>query len=341
MLTYQPLTRNLKALSLEKHSNLEIHRMNWLGRGLFNRLESSFILEFLYLTPALLVHSVFFFLRTRNKIDVIHSHGLNAAFIGVILSKTFGKRCIVSTHAIYNLSNKPTLSRLARVVLNRCDVVLAMAERSRLELIRAGIDAHKVKIYTHWVNQHNFRPMDKAKCKATIGLENQFVLLFVGRLLEIKGVGALLEAARELSNELGLTFLFAGDGPFRDAVRKAAANSRNVVYAGFVADKDLPLYYNAADVVIVPSLYEEGYARVILEALSCGTPVVASNRGCITEELDSSVGILVDPTPTNLVDVILQLWKNAGTLGMMRQNCRPYAERRFGEINARMITSFY
>lgn len=339
--TYKPLTRKVKAPSFEKRGNLEIHRMSWPSHDLFNRLESSFLLEFFYLTPALLLFSMLHLLRARNRIDVIHSHGLNAAFVGIFLSKIFQKRCVVSIHAIYNLSRQPMLARLMRIVLSNCDVVLTMAKRSKCELVEAGVDERKVKVFTYWVDQGNFRPLNKNECKISMGLANKFVVLFVGRLLQIKGVTVFLETARKLSYDRDTVFLVAGDGPCRELVKSASARTTNIRYEGPMANRKLLSYYNAADLIVVPSLYEEGYARVILEGLSCGTPVVASNRGCIPEELDSSVGLLMDPTPENLKQAISRLHNNAGELNMMRLNCRSYAELNFSQDNAHVVTNAY
>lgn len=69
--------------------------------------------------------------------------------------------------------------------------------------------------------------------------------------------------------------------------------TENVIFIGPVDNRDIYPYFNAADILVIPSQYEEGVARVMLEALSSGTPVVDSNRGTIPSILDSSVSILV------------------------------------------------
>ena len=159
--------------------------------------------------------------------------------------------------------------------------------------------------------------------------------------MEIKGVGTFLETAKRMLNEHDIVFLVAGGGPYRGKVRLATKILPNLTYVGPLPNGELPAYYNAADLVVVPSLYEEGYARVILEALSCGLPVIASNRGCIPEELDHSVGLLIDPTAEELTHSMLTLYKNGGDLEEMRRNCRPFAEAKFSEYNARVITDAY
>ncbi len=341
VITYQPLTTNVKAPRFESRQNLEVRRIDWLGYNLFHRLEPYPLLEFIYLTPMLLVYSLLFLSKYRDFVDVIHAHGLNAAFVTKILAGLFRKKSVVSIHAIYNLSKKPMLARLMKISLFTFDTVLTLANRSKAELLKIGLVNDKVKVFTHWVDQEAFRPMDKGECKKELELKGKFVVLFVGRLLDIKGVNLLLEVAMRVADIKDVLFVFVGDGPLANEVKDASCSFNNVLYVGKVEKEKLILYYNAADVVIAPSLYEEGFGRVILEALSCGTPVIASNKGGVPEALDESVGILIEPKIDEIQWAIGSLYVHSGKLDNLRKNCRIYAETRFSENNAKVIESAY
>ena len=341
VITYQPLTTRAKAPRFESRQNLEIRRIEWLGYNLFHKLEPYPLLEFIYLTPLLLAYSLVFLFRYRNTVDVIHAHGLNAAFVAKMLGGLFRKRAVVSIHAIYNLSKKPMLARLMKLSLFSFDTVLTLANRSKAELLRIGLDDDRVKVYTYWVDQRGFRPMNKMECKKELGLEGKFVVLFVGRLLEIKGVKVTLSVAKRLADVKDLAFVFVGDGPLSNDVKAASDNLGNVLYVGRIENKELSRYYNAADLVVVPSIYEEGFGRVILEALSCGTPVIASNKGGIPEALDPSVGILLEPKVDEIQRAIARLYEYPEELAALGRNCRAYAEKRFGENNAKLIENSY
>ena len=341
VITYQPLTTKFKAPKFERGQNLEIRRIGWFGYNLFHKLEPYPLLEFIYLTPMLLGYSLFFFFRYGNEVDVIHAHGLNAAFVAKVLARLFRKRAVVSVHAIYDLPKRSMLARLMRVTLSSFDVVLTLAVRSKMELIGIGLDSGRIRVFTYWVDQNVFRPMNKAECKMGLELGDEFVVLFVGRLLEIKGVKVLIEVARRLTDVKDVLFMFVGDGPLADEVRAASDDSGNIIYVGNVENRQLSVYYNVADVVVVPSLYEEGFGRVILEALSCGTPVIASNRGGIPEALDDSVGILIEPEVEEIVANNKRLYEHSEKLANLRRNCRVYAEKRFSENNAKAIENAY
>lgn len=341
MITYQPLTTKIKAPRFESRKKLEIRRVEWLGYNLFHKLEPYPFMEFIYLTPILLLHSCLFLIRHRTDVDVIHAHGLNAAFVTKVLASLFGKKAVVSIHAIYNLSERPLLARLMKISLSSFSTVLTLATKSKMELLQIGLDENRVMVLTQWVDQRVFRPISKTECKKERGLDSKFVVLFVGRLLEIKGVKILLEVARRLADVKELLFVFVGDGPLSNEVRVASGNLMNVLYIGKVKIKELVSYYNAADLVIVPSIYEEGFGRVILEALSCGTPVIASNRGGIPEALDSSVGMLIEPKVDEIRRAIESLYKHPETLATLRRACRLYAENNFSENNAKEIENTY
>jgi glycosyltransferase involved in cell wall biosynthesis len=150
-----------------------------------------------------------------------------------------------------------------------------------------------------------------------------------------------LNVAEKLVSLRDLAFVFVGDGPLSGEVRDASANFRSVFYAGKVKIRKLVQYYNAADIFIVPSIYEEGFGRVILEALSCGTPVIASNKGGIPEALSSSVGIFVEPNVNEIQRQIRCLYEHPEQLKHLRTSCRIYAENRFGEDNAKAIENAY
>lgn len=343
VITYQPLTTKAKGKKLEKKENLEIHRMQWFGYNLFPKLELYPVIEFLYLFPGLFICSFFFFLlKHRKKIDVIHAQGLNAALITKIAARIFRKRVVCSIHAIYNLKRKSIFAKVIKLTLASFDRILTLSFASREELVRIGLDAQKLSIYTHWVNQEVFRPMDKDRCRRELGWQDKFIVLFVGRFIEKKGVRLLIEIAKEFETRFhNIHFVLIGDGPLAEEARKAAEQSRNLTFIGQVHNENLPRYYNAADMVIMPSLYEEPFGRVIIEALSCCVPIIASNRGGIPEAVDSSVAILIEPKVEEFIESIMHLYEHPSKIEALRKNCSQYARKRFSEENAKIIENSY
>ncbi len=339
VITYQPLTTKLRGRRIEKKRNLTIYRINWFGQNLFHRLEKYPLLEFLYLTPGLLFFSLLFMIMNFKRIDVIHAHGFNAAFSAKILSKLFNKRSVVSTHAIYNLKNRPLFSKLVYWLLSSFNKILTLAEPSRKDIIDSGIPSEKVWIYTQWVNQSIFKPKNMEDCRENLKIDNRFTVLFVGRFIEKKGVLVLLDVAKKLPF---INFVFIGDGPLSSEVTNKSRIHKNIIHPGKITNPILiSIWYNTADLFVIPSQYSEGFARVVLESLSSGVPVIASNKGCLPEMINNSVGRLVKPTENNLKSQIEYFYKNKAELTKLRSNCRTFALKNYNEEKGYLIIKSY
>ena len=91
----------------------------------------------------------------------------------------------------------------------------------------------------------------------------------------------------------------------------------------------------------MPSQYPEGFARVVLESLSSGTPVLAASNGCLPEMITDQVGRLIEPDSLNYYKQIKLFQKNPDKLQALAKNCRPYAENRFSQKHALTIEKSY
>ncbi len=338
VLTYQPITVKTKAKAFESKKNLDIRRFWWPGFNLFHKLEKlPAAFNFIYLTPGILFQSILFCRKNYQKIKCVHSQGLVASFVGFVLKKMFNLRLVISTHATYGFSN-PLFTKISTWILNKADQVLALSQASKKELIRIGVKASKISVYVYWVDQQCFKPLNKQDCKEKLSLSNKFVVLFVGRLLEKKGAKILVNIAKK---EPRITFVFVGTGPDEEMLKQEALKCGNIKFEGRIDNRKLPIYYNAADIFVIPSLYDEGFGRVIPEALSCGTPVIGSNRGGIKEALSSKVGMLVSSDESSFHQAIRKLFNDKIKLKSLAKNCRSYALEKFSDKNASLILKSY
>jgi glycosyltransferase involved in cell wall biosynthesis len=262
---------------------------------------------------------------------------LVAGFVSVFWGKVFGKRVITTTHSIYSFPEKGIYKEFAKWIFKSSDAVLTLSKQSKEEMVRLGIDQSKVNVFTYWVDLDKFKTISNAKQK--LKWENKFIILFVGRLVKEKGILVLLDAVKMLDKNI--TLAIAGTGPLEKLVTNYQSLVTNLVYLGKVDNDKLPLYYSAADFVIVPSVHEEGFGRVIIEALSCGKPVIASNRGAIPEAMDESVGKLIEITPENIKKAVEYFYYHPQYLKTLTSNSRPYAENKYSENNADMIIDAY
>ncbi len=339
VLTYQPLITRARGKPYEKGKGYVIYRIPWIRLNLFLKLVDYPILEFIYLFPPLLFAGIILLLFKNSQISVIHAQGLVAGTVGVILGKVFGKKIIISTHSIYSFPAQGLYRGFTKWLFKSADIVLALSSQSRDEILSLGVGERNVQIFTYWVNQSIFTVRSKHKSRNRLNLLGSFICLFVGRLVEVKGVNELLEATKNIDNKI--SFVIAGDGPLAEKIKLVSERQKNIIFVGRVENDRLSDYYNASDVLIVPSTHEEGFGRVILEALSCGVPVIGSNRGAIPEAISKEVGILIDVTPQNIKQALELLVRNKRKLNKLSKAARVFALKRYSSNNLEMITRHY
>lgn len=337
--TYQPLAYSNKAKAKEESREAIIYRQNWIGFNIVHKLTPYPALEFMYLFPGLFLGTLKVILKHKSEIDIIHCQGLVPSTIGVILGGMFSKRVICSTHNLYFFPKKGLYSMLAALIFNTADLVLVATETAKKELIRVGVKLGKIDFFKYWINLKVFSPVNKKLAKEKLNQEG-FVVFFVGRLIVTKGVGIILDMVKDLKN--GIKVVIAGSGAMEEEVRKASQKySDRLIFLGRIENSQLPIYYSAADLIVVPSTVDEGWGFVVMEAVACGTPVVVSNKGGLSDVVSLKVGKIVPATVKDFKKSVEDLYNHPAELKRLQENCRKYAELQFGESNIDEIVRFY
>lgn len=333
VLTYRPLQTKVNWTLTEEGKGIKIVRLPWLP-NLFYKLVSYPVLEFIYLLPGLFIVTPFLLLLDNP--DVINAHGIVAGFVGVVWGRIFKKRVVISLHSIYNFPQNGIYRKFVKWIFNNSDYILTLSKQSKNEVESLGIST-KVNNFTYWIDLTHFKNVNNAKNK--LSWDNQFIVLFVGRLIREKGLEILLESSALWDKKI--TLIIIGTGPLASKVEDFASRQSNIKFLGLVTQNELPIFYSAADIVIMPSTSEEGYGRVILESLACGTPVIGARRGAIPEAMDNSVGKLIDVNMDNIKEVVEYFYDNQNKLKNLSNNCRKFAERKYSEKNADTIIKAY
>jgi len=283
----------------------------------------------------------------RQDFDLIHAHttffaglfGLGAAFLS-------RKPFIVHVHGTDDLgeflqknalqSHKKISIWLAKLCLHRADHIIAVSHYLRNLLIdQLNISGEKISVVDMGVNTDWFRPADKRNARIQLGLtENGKKIVCVGSLHPAKGVNYLIEAMA-LINCPDWSLLIVGGGQERENLQMMADRLEiPVIFSGEVPKSEVPLWMAAADVLAHPTL-SEGFGLVVLEALSCGIPVIASKIGGIPEIVEDGLdGYLVEPGNIHeLAFKIQRGLKEAESLGAtgrqkaLNHDCRLQASR--------------
>lgn len=183
--------------------------------------------------------------------------------------------------------------------VRRATHVIAVSENTRQDLIELyDTPPEKISTLYHGVTSE-FEPLKDPKCLASVRkkyrLGKQPFILSVGTIQRRKNYRRLIQAFDQLDKGHALVIAgnkgWYGQDVFEEVARRQL--EERVYFLGFVADADLPALYNAASLFVYPSLYE-GFGLPALEAMACGTPVVASNASALPEVVGEA-GLLVDP----------------------------------------------
>jgi glycosyltransferase involved in cell wall biosynthesis len=223
--------------------------------------------------------------------------------IVTILDLTF----LLMPHA-FNRGNRLYLTWAVRHAARAADRVITISEATRRDVIRLlGVPPQRVtRVYCGV--EERFTPMRDGRALAAFREERQLpdnFILYLGTLEPRKNVGRLVQAYATLRRRGATSYplVLAGgkgwgeDEIFAEIERSGYANA--IRYVGYVPEAEMPLWYNAATLFVYPSEYE-GFGLPPLEALACGTAVVASNASSLPEVVGDA-GILVDPKDTDAI----------------------------------------
>jgi glycosyltransferase involved in cell wall biosynthesis len=202
---------------------------------------------------------------------------------------------LLTTHGVLREEDwKRRLDRGLRSLLDRMDAVIALSEFGRERLVRAGIDADRVRVIPHGALDYLTRQPDEAPLPPELATVESPVVLFFGLIRPYKGVDVLLEAFRSLDAELWIVGRPLGMS--LDSLRELAARARGRVrfVPRFVTDQELPAYFRRADVVALPHRDAE-QSGVLYAALAFGKPIVMSDVGGFPEVASTGAGALVPP----------------------------------------------
>jgi len=307
--------------------------------------------------------------RFVEGFDIVHTAETGSYYsLQAVRAKEKGlvKRVVISVwETIPFLGEKNVLRREhQQEVRKKADWFLAVTERAKQGLIAEGVRSQKITVIPMGVDVTRFTPRKSQIAnrksqllRKTRGFrENDFVVLFVGRLVREKGVYELVEAARRIAKSRdyraegrAIRFVFVGEGPewmgLRKEVKRLGLEELVSLRPGEPFER-MPEILRSSDVLVLPSLptsgWEEQFGMVLVEAMASGVPIIASRTGAIPEVVGRA-GMIVEPGDSGaLSDAILRVFKDRQLRQELVRKGRERARLRYdGRKIASRIASMY
>ncbi len=294
----------LKDFTSSQNFILRIFRQNFLAKLMLCSWKLPFkkLRSFLYYLP----FSFWAALQARKeKVDVIHLH-TRPQFVPVLRFLNPEAKIILHLHNIATV--EPEGHLWPSKFLNKVDLLAACSEYLRMEIVKRYpfFDTKSLVLY-NGVSAEEFSPSEQARraVREELGIEeDETVILYSGRLVEYKGAHILLDAFKEIAPKYpkarllvlgGLTYSNNQETPYIRELKKSCSGlGERVRFLGYLDHKRMPSYLSAADIVVVPSLWEEPFGVVVIEGMAAGKCVIAFEKGGIKEIIqDGDNGLLL------------------------------------------------
>jgi D-inositol-3-phosphate glycosyltransferase len=278
--------------------------------------------------------------------DLIHSHYWLSGRVGAWMKARWNVPHLVMFHTLGAVKNsldvgeeEPRLRiEIEKQVVLESDRIIGSTDEEKGDLLQYyGARPETIRVIPCGVNLDLFRPVDRRMARRHLNLDGEGIILFVGRVVPIKGLERLLMAMPYLGKERRVRLLVIGGndkgknslGRLKDLTRVLRIPDA-VTFCGLVQQERLPLFYSAADVCVVPS-YHESFGLVALESLACGTPVVGTRVGILGRVIQPGVTgyVVTDTAPhhlANKIDLALStLNRRPGSVGFFRASVSPFS----------------
>jgi len=263
--------------------------------------------RFVYWPPTLHLSSI------RPDIIHIEEEPDSLAALEIVLARRLwapSARLAIFTWQNIRRRRRGVVERIAQFVLRRVNYGIAGNRGAAQVLCRQGYAGPMAVLPQLGVDTQTFKPMNADALKAKLGL-GRFAIGYVGRFAAEKGLDTLVKAVERVSDG---HLLLIGRGPLQIAIESQAAAAGmkdRLTFVGSVPHHEVPLYLNAMDVLVLPSLttptWKEQFGHVLVEAMACGTPVIGSNSGAIPEVVESAGLIFPEGDYTTLAGILQRL----------------------------------
>ncbi|MBN3039333.1 MAG: lipopolysaccharide heptosyltransferase II [Candidatus Omnitrophica bacterium] len=265
-----------------------------------------------------------------EKVDVVHARSRVPAIIGFLAARSRGTAFITTCHGYYNTHLFSRVMGWGKAIIVSSKVIAEHMQKDfavpgkRISFIPRGVDLEEFRFFKHAVPE---------KPKSEV-----FTIGIVSRLTPIKGHVYLLKSLPKIIRELPKVKVLIAGGPspgkekYREELKILIRRLSIGPYVDFVGEvRDVPKFLSSIDLLVLPTITQEAFGRVLIEAGACGVPVIASKVGGIVDIVEDGVdGILVPPADHGeLAKAIIKLYREPQTRKKFALAAREKVERNF------------
>jgi glycosyltransferase involved in cell wall biosynthesis len=325
----------------KKYSNIYVHHIPTNRKILF------------------VVYSVFLLIKItiQSELQIFHSHAVDEGILSSILKSVFRKKQVLSLRAnwwIWYKYKKEISKRLKRLIyilylifapliIRRADGLIVTNRRLKRIVSKISLDK-PILLKQNIVDTNVFNPDKIITTLKQTPISSRPIIMYIGRLLRIKGLEYLLEAISHVRKTYpDILLILVGDGPQKAFLEKQVEQKKlweNVFFVGY--QKNIAEWLSAADIFVLPSL-AEGSSNVLLEAMSMGCPAITTRVGNapdLIKHLEN--GLLVDPkNAKQIAENINLLLKNKVFANKIGVNARDTVIKNFSQFSVNDIIALY
>ncbi|OEU41977.1 hypothetical protein BGV40_12055 [Methanosarcina sp. Ant1] len=260
-------------------------------------------------------------------------------YICWIIAKVRGKKFIFMTEFWYWQDKsfiRKILNRFTKIVVKNSDSIFAMGTNAYRSCIELGIKEERVFMHPQCAVDYSELPTFNLRVKHN--LEDKKIVLFLGRIVKIKGLDYLIESFSRLEHdEENVFMIIAGDGPDRIKYEKLSKELgvKNILFTGRVSKKEISSYYTACDIFVLPSIfYKQSYepwGLVINEAMAFSKPVIATNAvGASADMIENGYNgyTVEEKNADELYNSMKKMLYNDENMRLMGENSRKIFEKK-------------
>lgn len=235
-------------------------------------------------------------------------------------------RNVTNAQLVYHLHNEKLSLQVPQYqsIYNAATHIIAVSNYIKGIVQTINPNDTKTRTVYNGIDLSAFTTSTPAKPRADLGLiDDDFVLLFSGRITKEKGITELIEAMNLLKDYPRIKLLVIGSSFYGNAdnknafarkLKQKAENIKNrIIFTGFIPYRNMPQYLKLADVAVIPSVWDDPFPTTVLEAQATGLPIISTRRGGIPEEVTLATAILLDTDQhftNHLSEAILDLYKH-------------------------------